>query len=88
MTHNGRGGGRAARQDKVWVPSKQLAALGLLVIHTAGSAHLQRRLYQKPFEAFTSLLWFLMDVLLVALEQGKLLIRIARRLQGDLKIRR
>jgi hypothetical protein len=46
--------------------------------------HLQRRLHQKHFEIFASLIWLLMDVRLVALIQGKLLIRIARGLQGDL----
>jgi hypothetical protein len=46
--------------------------------------HLQRRLHQKPSKTFASLFWLIMDVRLVALIQGKLLIRIARGLQGDL----
>ena len=42
-----------------------------------GSAHLQRCIYQKPFEIAPYLVRLLMDVLLVAPKQGKLLIRVA-----------
>jgi hypothetical protein len=58
-----------AWKDKVLVPSKRLSALDILVVHTQsrGNAHLQRRLYQKVFETFSSLVYFLMDVRLVAL---------------------
>jgi hypothetical protein len=63
-----------------------LHALDILFVHTQsrGNAHLQRRLYQKLFETLASLVYFLMGVRLVALIQGKLLVRIAGRLQGNL----
>lgn len=50
-----------------------------------GHTHLERRLYEKPLKATALLLGFLVYVFLVTLIQGEFLVRVARRLQGDLQ---
>ena len=50
-----------------------------------GHTHLEGRLYEKPLKATALLLGFLVYVLLVTLIQGEFLVRVARRLQGDLQ---
>jgi hypothetical protein len=65
MTHSAKEGERVARKDTVLVPSKGLPSLELFT-HKAGNAHLERRLYQKLFEASAFLVCFLMGVRLIA----------------------